>query len=117
MPRQIDYGQAPEQLRTLIDELSQTGDRLDLAIQGTGFFKVQRPDGTNAWTRDYLIVNGDDHQPVALLSPLPDATTTRRMAAAKRLNAFLDSLPPSPLSEEEAIALALEATASTKPAP
>ena len=33
-------------------EVVQTGEKLDLAIQGNGFFKVQRPDGSNAWTRD-----------------------------------------------------------------
>jgi len=33
-------------------QLSQTGERLDVAIQGDGFFEVQRPDGTNAFTRD-----------------------------------------------------------------
>lgn len=33
-------------------QLTQTGERLDLAIQGDGFFEVQRPDGTIAYTRD-----------------------------------------------------------------
>jgi flagellar basal-body rod protein FlgG len=32
--------------------LSQTGDDLDLAITGTGFFKIQMPDGTFQYTRD-----------------------------------------------------------------
>ena len=32
-------------------ELSQTGERLDVAINGDGFFEVQLPDGTNAYTR------------------------------------------------------------------
>jgi flagellar basal-body rod protein FlgG len=32
--------------------LSQTGNPLDLAIQGQGFFEVQMPDGTLAYTRD-----------------------------------------------------------------
>lgn len=32
--------------------LSQTGDQLDLAIQGRGFFEVLTPDGTLAYTRD-----------------------------------------------------------------
>jgi flagellar basal-body rod protein FlgG len=32
--------------------LSQTGSSLDIAIQGDGFFKVQMPDGTYAYTRD-----------------------------------------------------------------
>ncbi len=33
-------------------ELTQTGERLDIAIQGDGFFEVQLPDGTQAYTRD-----------------------------------------------------------------
>jgi len=32
--------------------LTQTGGPLDLAIQGDGYFKIQRPDGTFAYTRD-----------------------------------------------------------------
>src|ERR1051325_511750 len=32
--------------------LSQTGNSLDLAIQGRGFFQVQLPDGTLGYTRD-----------------------------------------------------------------
>lgn len=33
-------------------ELTQTGERLDIAVQGDGFFQVQMPDGTLAYTRD-----------------------------------------------------------------
>jgi flagellar basal-body rod protein FlgG len=33
-------------------ELTQTGEQLDLAINGDGFFQVQMPDGTLAYTRD-----------------------------------------------------------------
>ncbi len=32
--------------------LSQTGNTLDVAIQGTGWFKIQMPDGTFSYTRD-----------------------------------------------------------------
>jgi flagellar basal-body rod protein FlgG len=32
--------------------LQQTGNPLDLAVQGRGFFQVLLPDGTNAYTRD-----------------------------------------------------------------
>ena len=32
--------------------LNQTGNPLDLAIEGDGFFQVQYPDGTTAYTRD-----------------------------------------------------------------
>jgi flagellar basal-body rod protein FlgG len=33
-------------------DLTQTGERLDVAIQGDGFFEVQLSDGTRAYTRD-----------------------------------------------------------------
>ena len=33
-------------------ELTQTGERMDIAIQGDGFFEVQLADGTQAYTRD-----------------------------------------------------------------
>jgi len=33
-------------------ELTQTGERMDMAIQGDGFFEVQMPDGSLAYTRD-----------------------------------------------------------------
>ena len=32
--------------------LTQTGNPLDIAIQGQGFFQIQMPDGTTAYTRD-----------------------------------------------------------------
>jgi flagellar basal-body rod protein FlgG len=32
-------------------DFNQTGNPLDIAIQGQGFFQVQRPDGTTAYTR------------------------------------------------------------------
>lgn len=32
-------------------DFNQTGNNLDLAIQGAGFFQVSRPDGTTAYTR------------------------------------------------------------------
>jgi flagellar basal-body rod protein FlgG len=32
--------------------LSQTGNALDLAVSGEGFFQIQQPDGTTAYTRD-----------------------------------------------------------------
>ena len=33
-------------------QVTQTGKELDIAIQGDGFFEVQRPDGATAYTRD-----------------------------------------------------------------
>jgi flagellar basal-body rod protein FlgG len=33
-------------------ELTSTGEKLDIAIQGDGFYEIQRPDGTSGYTRD-----------------------------------------------------------------
>lgn len=41
-------------------ELSQTGERLDVAIQGDGFFEVQMADGTRAYTRDGALKTASD---------------------------------------------------------
>jgi flagellar basal-body rod protein FlgG len=41
-------------------ELSQTGERLDMAIQGDGFFQVTMPDGTLAYTRDGSLKTASD---------------------------------------------------------
>jgi flagellar basal-body rod protein FlgG len=41
-------------------ELTQTGERLDVGIQGDGFFEVQMPDGTRAYTRDGAFKTASD---------------------------------------------------------
>ena len=41
-------------------EMTHTGERLDLAIQGDGFFEVQLPDGTKAFTRDGALKTASD---------------------------------------------------------
>ena len=33
-------------------QLTQTSEKMDMAIDGVGFFQVERPDGTEAYTRD-----------------------------------------------------------------
>ncbi len=50
----IGYGTRPSATvrEFTTGDLSQTGNPLDLAISGDGFFQVQRPDGTTAYTRD-----------------------------------------------------------------
>src|SRR4029078_6457985 len=40
--------------------LSQTGERLDVAISGDGFFEVQLPDGSRAYTRDGALKTASD---------------------------------------------------------
>jgi flagellar basal-body rod protein FlgG len=41
-------------------ELTETGEKMDLAIQGDGFFEVLLPDGTIAYTRDGGFKTADD---------------------------------------------------------
>ncbi|MGN6387146.1 MAG: flagellar hook-basal body complex protein, partial [Verrucomicrobiota bacterium] len=41
-------------------ELTQTGEQLDVAINGDGFFEVQLPDGTRAYTRDGALKMASD---------------------------------------------------------
>jgi flagellar basal-body rod protein FlgG len=41
-------------------QLSQTSEKLDIALQGEGFFEIERPDGTSAFTRDGSFKIGPD---------------------------------------------------------
>ena len=41
-------------------EMSKTGEKMDVAIQGEGFFEVQLPDGTRAYTRDGAFKRASD---------------------------------------------------------
>jgi flagellar basal-body rod protein FlgG len=64
-------------------ELTQTGERLDMAIQGDGFFQVTMPDGTLAYTRDGSLktsssgaITTSDGLPVGNgFQPIPTGTT------------------------------------------
>lgn len=51
---QIGTGVRPVATERLMTQgtLQQTGNQLDVAIQGAGFFQVLMPDGTTAYTRD-----------------------------------------------------------------
>jgi flagellar basal-body rod protein FlgG len=64
-------------------ELTQTGANLDVAIQGDGFFEVQLPDGTRAFTRDGAFKKANDGRIVTSdglplqggFQPIPPGTT------------------------------------------
>ena len=64
-------------------ELTQSGEQLDIAIQGDGFLEVQLPDGTRAYTRDGALKRGSDGRittsdgvPVQSgFQPIPTGTT------------------------------------------
>ncbi len=51
---QIGTGVRPVSTEVMFDQgnLQQTSNQFDLAINGQGFFQVQMPDGTTAYTRD-----------------------------------------------------------------
>jgi flagellar basal-body rod protein FlgG len=51
---QVGTGVVPVATETMFDQgnLQQTNNQFDLAINGQGFFQVQMPDGTTAYTRD-----------------------------------------------------------------
>ena len=59
---QIGHGSRPVATSKVFTngELTQTGERLDVAIQGDGFFEVQLPDGSRAYTRDGALKTGSD---------------------------------------------------------
>ena len=59
---QVGYGSKPVATERNFSQgnMTQTSNTYDVAIQGTGFFKVTLPDGTNAYTRDgQFAVNAD----------------------------------------------------------
>jgi flagellar basal-body rod protein FlgG len=69
-------------------QLTATGGNLDLAIQGDGFYEVQRPDGTTAYTRDGSlklnatgqVVTSDGLPVLGGFQPIPSGTTSISVA-------------------------------------
>jgi flagellar basal-body rod protein FlgG len=59
---QVGHGSRPVSTSRLFTtgELTQTDQRLDMAIQGDGFFEVQMPDGSRAYTRDGALKTSSD---------------------------------------------------------
>jgi flagellar basal-body rod protein FlgG len=88
LPTGLDVGHGTRAVATTKvfteGELTQTGERLDMAIQGDGFFQVTRPDGTLAYTRDGSLktnsqgqITTSDGLPVANgFQPIPTGTTS-----------------------------------------
>jgi len=82
---QIGQGSIPVATQRVFTngELTQTGNNLDVAIQGDGFFQVQMPDGTLAYTRDGglktdssgRIVTSDGYPLQGGFQPVPAGTT------------------------------------------
>lgn len=58
---QLGHGVRPASVAKLFTpgSMLQTGNPLDLAIEGEGFFEIQLPDGTEAYTRDGSFRRGE----------------------------------------------------------
>jgi flagellar basal-body rod protein FlgG len=88
---QVGHGSNPVATSRIFTEgeLTQTGERLDVAIQGDGFFEVQMPDGSLAYTRDGSLkvdstgrVITSDGLPVqGGFQPIPAGTVTVTISA------------------------------------
>src|SRR5277367_1776542 len=88
LPTGLDIGHGTRAVATTKvfteGELTQTGERLDMAIQGDGFFQVTMPDGTIAYTRDGslktnsqgLITTGDGLAVSNGFQAIPTGTTS-----------------------------------------
>ena len=68
--------------------LAQTGEKLDIGIQGDGFYEIQRPDGTSAYTRDGSfklsstgqVVTNDGYPVLSGFQPIPTGATAISVA-------------------------------------
>jgi flagellar basal-body rod protein FlgG len=82
---QVGQGAAPAATSRLFTqgEMSKTGNNFDLAVQGNGFFEVQMPDGSLAFTRDGgfkpdsqgRIVTSEGYPVQGGFQPLPQGVT------------------------------------------
>jgi len=93
LPASLEIGQGSIPVATqrifTPGELTQTGEQLDVAIQGDGFFEVQMPDGSLAYTRDGAlktdssgrIVTSDGYPLQGGFQPVPAGTTNINISA------------------------------------
>ncbi|HEY3913243.1 MAG TPA: flagellar basal-body rod protein FlgG [Verrucomicrobiae bacterium] len=89
---QIGQGAIPISTERIFTQgdLSQTGGNLDVAIQGAGFFQVQMPDGSLAYTRDGAfktdaegrVVTSDGYPVQGGFEPVPTGTTNITISAS-----------------------------------
>src|ERR1043166_5160702 len=88
---QVGHGSMPVATARIFTngDLSHTGERLDVAVQGDGFFEVQLPDGSRAYTRDGAFKTASDGRIVTNeglvlqggFQPVPSGTTNISIAA------------------------------------
>jgi flagellar basal-body rod protein FlgG len=93
LPSSLEIGQGSRPVSTsrvfTTGDLSQTGSQLDVAITGDGFFQVQMPDGTLAYTRDGAFKTASDGRIVTSeglplqggFQPVPAGTSSVTIAA------------------------------------
>ena len=93
LPESLQVGQGSIPISTerifTQGELTQTSGKLDVAIQGKGFFQVQMPDGTLAYTRDGSfksdsqgrVVTSDGYPLQGGFQPVPAGTTNINISA------------------------------------
>ena len=87
---QVGHGSRPVATSKVFTngELTATGERLDVAIQGDGFFEVQLPDGSRAYTRDGALKTASDGRITTSdglvlqggFQPVPQGTTAVNIA-------------------------------------
>ncbi|CUH79798.1 Distal rod protein [Tritonibacter multivorans] len=96
---QVGLGVRPSAVSVYLQQgsLSQTGNDLDVAIQGNGYFEVTMPSGESAFTRDGsfkrnaegLIVTNDGY-PVAPDITIPDDATNLSINAEGEVYAYFN---------------------------
>jgi flagellar basal-body rod protein FlgG len=89
---QVGQGSVPISTNRIFTngDLTHTGQSLDVAIQGEGFFQVQLPDGSLAYTRDGAfktdsqgrVVTSDGYPVQGGFQPVPTGTTNITISAS-----------------------------------
>ena len=88
MLKRLPYSKASDELRQLISELSEDGDS--------------------------LVLEDEEKQPIACITPLSDLDKPRRLEGARGLQKLLAEVPPSSYSEEETYNLIDEAISAIR---
>jgi len=93
---QVGHGSRPVATSKIFTngELSKTGERLDMAVQGDGFFEIQMPDGTRAYTRDGAFKTAADGRVMTSdglvvqsgFQPIPEGTTSVTISSNGEVN-------------------------------
>jgi flagellar basal-body rod protein FlgG len=93
---QVGQGSIPISTERIFTQgqMTQTGGKLDVAIQGSGFFQVQMPDGSLAYTRDGSfktdsqgrVVTSDGYPLQGGFQPVPAGTTGINISATGQIS-------------------------------